>query len=188
MLAPLVILAVLSIVGGWVGIHHRFDNFLAPVFESSTVAATTFEGGAATGVRQETPGLETTLMFVSVAAGVLGFLLAFLLYYRKPELPARIAASAHGLYSAILHKYWIDEMYASLLVKPIMVISSVVLWRGIDRGVIDASLDGTADGTRDLSDDVRHMQSGNVRSYAGWVALGATAVIAYMIWVGLRTP
>ncbi len=188
MLVPLVILAALSFVGGWVGIHHRFDNFLTPVFESSAVAATTFEGGAATQARQEAPGLETTLMVVSVAAGVLGFLLAFLLYNRKPELPARIAASAHGLYRAVANKYWIDELYAWIFVKPLIAISGVVFWRGIDQGVIDATLDGSADTAREVSDNLRHMQSGNLRSYAGWVAIGATAVIIYMVWVGLRTP
>ncbi|HEY8671080.1 MAG TPA: NADH-quinone oxidoreductase subunit L, partial [Terriglobales bacterium] len=204
MLAPLVILAVLSIVGGWVGIpgsmggNNYFDKFLGPVFRSSTPAVNTehAQSGEAIPPEKQTEGEEpktghaTELIFtgISVGAGLLGLFLAWLLYLRRPELPDRIAVSANSLYQAISHKYWIDEMYAALLVKPIMVISSVVLWRGIDRGVIDASLDGTADGTRDLSDDVRHMQSGNVRSYAGWVALGATAVIAYMIWVGLRTP
>jgi NADH-quinone oxidoreductase subunit L len=188
MLVPLVILAVLSFAGGWVGIHNRFDNFLAPVFQSSAIAATTFEGGAATRGGEEGPGLETTLMVVSVAAGVLGFLLAFLLYNRKPELPARIAASVHGLYTAVANKYWIDELYAWIFVKPLIAISGVVFWRGIDQGVIDATLDGSADTAREVSDNLRHMQSGNLRSYAGWVAIGATAVIVYMVWVGLRTP
>jgi len=127
-------------------------------------------------------------MVVSVAAGVLGFLLAFLLYNRKPELPARIAASVHGLYTAVANKYWIDELYAWIFVKPLIAISGVVFWRGIDQGVIDATLDGSADTAREVSDNLRHMQSGNLRSYAGWVAIGATAVIIYMVWVGLRTP
>src|SRR5436190_6524039 len=188
MLVPLVILAVLSFVGGWVGIHHHFDNFLAPVFQSSAIAATTFEGGAATRGGEEGPGLETTLMVVSVAVGVLRFRLAFLLYNRKPELPARIAASAHGLYAAVANKYWIDELYTWIFVKPLIAISGVVFWRGIDQRVIDATLDGSADTARDVSDNLRHMQSGNLRSYAGWVAIGATAVIVYMVWVGLRTP
>ena len=188
MLVPLVILAVLSFAGGWVGIHHHFDNFLAPVFQSSAIAATTFEGGAATRGSEEGPELETTLMVVSVAAGVLGFLLAFLLYNRKPELPARIAASVHGLYSAVANKYWIDELYAWIFVKPLIAISGIVFWRGIDQGVIDATLDGSADTARDVSDNLRHMQSGNLRSYAGWVAVGAMVVIIYMVWVGLRTP
>jgi len=186
MLVPLLILAVLSFAGGWVGIHNRFDNFLAPVFESSAIAATTFEGGAATRGGQEGPGVETTLMIISVTAAVLGFLVAFLLYNRKPELPARIAASVHGLYSAVANKYWIDELYAWILVKPLIAISGIVFWRGIDQGVIDGTLDGSADGARELSDEVRHMQSGNLRSYAGWISIGATAVIAYMVWVGRR--
>ena len=82
------------------------------------------------------------------------------------------------------HKYWIDELYAVFLVKPIIAISSAVFWRGIDQGVIDASLDGSADGAREFSDGLRHMQSGNLRSYAGWVSIGAMAVIIYMVWVG----
>lgn len=184
MLGPLVILALLSIVGGWVGIHHRFDDFLAPVFSSNASAATAFEGGAAT--RTDETGLETTLMLVSVGAATLGFLLAFLLYNRKPELPGRIAASIHGLYSAVANKYWIDEFYAWIFVKPLVAVSSVVFWRGIDQGVIDATLDGSADTAREMSDNLRHMQSGNLRSYAGWVAIGATAVIAYMVWMGTK--
>src|SRR5437870_696942 len=188
MLVPLVVLAVLSFVVGWVGIHHHFDNFLPPVFQSSAIAATTFEGGAATRGGADAPRLETTLVVVSVAAGVLGFLLAFLLYNTKPELPARIAASVHGLYTAVANKYCIDELYAWIFVNQLIAISGVVFWRGIDQGVIDATLDGSADTAREVSDNLRHMQSGNLRSYAGWVAIGATAVIIYMVWVGLRTP
>ena len=70
--------------------------------------------------------------------------------------------------------------------KPLIAISSVVFWRGIDQGVIDGTIDGSAATARELSDEVRQMQSGNVRSYAGWVAVGATAVIVYMVWVGTR--
>ena len=92
----------------------------------------------------------------------------------------------HGLYGAVANKYWIDELYAWIFVKPLIAISGIVFWRGIDQGVIDATLDGSADGARELSNEVRHMQSGNLRSYAGWISIGATAVIAYMVWVGRR--
>ena len=60
------------------------------------------------------------------------------------------------------------------------------LWHGIDQDVIDATLDNSAEGAREVSDAVRHMQSGNLRSYAGWIAAGAAVVIAYMIWTGTR--
>jgi NADH-quinone oxidoreductase subunit L len=203
MLVPLVILAVLSVVGGWIGVpgslggNNRFDQFLGPVFRASTPAVNTehAQAGEAMPPEKETEGAEpktghrTELIFtgISVGAGLLGLLLAWLLYLRRPELPDQIAASLHGLYAAVAHKYWIDELYAWLFVKPLIALSGTVLWRGIDQGVIDATLDGSADGARELSDEVRHMQSGNVRSYAAWVAVGATAVIAYMVWVGLRT-
>ena len=102
MLAPLVILAVLSFVGGWVGIHNRFADFLSPVFVANATAATTFEGGAATPGGEA--GLEHMLMVISVAVAALGFLLAFVLYNRRPELPARIAAAFSSLYQAILQQ------------------------------------------------------------------------------------
>jgi len=196
MLAPLVVLAVLSVIGGWIGIGDRFDKFLAPVLRASTPSVSEHSlPGEAVPPTEETQGgaearaggsTELWLTGISVGAGVLGALLAWLLYVRRPELPGRIAGSAHGLHSALAHKYWIDELYAWLFVKPLIAVSGAVFWRGIDRGIIDRGLDASARGARELSDEVRHMESGNVRSYAGWVAMGAAGVIVYMLWVGLR--
>jgi len=202
MLAPLVILALLSIFGGYVGVpgslggSNRFDKFLGQVFRSTAPAANTEHAQAGESMAPEQPtegeepkaGHATELTFtgISVGAGLLGLFLAWLLYVSRPELPQQIAASAHGLYSAVANKYWIDEFYAWIFVKPLVAVSSVVFWRGIDQGVIDATLDGSADTAREMSDNLRHMQSGNLRSYAGWVAVGATAVIAYMVWMGTR--
>ncbi len=185
MLAPLVVLAVLSFVGGWVG-SARFERFLSPVFfgHAETTALLASSEQEAKIIAMER--LEFTLMLTSVAAAGLGLLLAWLLYKRRPELPDRIAASLHSVYNAVANKYWIDELYSWIFVKPLIAISGIVFWRGIDQGVIDATLNGSADTARELSDNVRHMQSGNVRSYAGWVAIGATAVIAYMVWVGTK--
>jgi NADH-quinone oxidoreductase subunit L len=202
MLVPLVILAILSLVGGWIGVPgslgggNQFDKFLGPVFRASTPALNSQHAQPTETAppEQQTEGAEpktghgTELMFtgISVAAGLLGLFLAWLLYISKPMLPDRIAASIHGLYSAVVNKYWIDELYASIFVKPLIAISGIVFWRGIDQGVIDATLNGSADGARELSDELRHMQSGNLRSYAGWIAIGAAAVIIYMVWVGLH--
>jgi NADH-quinone oxidoreductase subunit L len=61
--------------------------------------------------------------------------------------------------------------------------STRVLWKQIDVGTIDHLVNGAADGARAVSDRARTMQSGYIRSYAGWVALGAAAVVLYMIWV-----
>jgi NADH-quinone oxidoreductase subunit L len=188
MLVPLAILAILSIIGGWIG-SERFDKFLAPVFHPAAVSAAAEEAVSATlpaeGVKKE--GLsEKVLAMVSVGVAAFGFLLAWFLYHQRPELPEQIAAAFGSLYQAVANKYWIDELYSWIFVKPLIAISGIVFWRGIDQGVIDATLDGSAATARELSDDVRHMQSGNVRSYAGWVAVGTMAVIAYMVWVGTR--
>jgi NADH-quinone oxidoreductase subunit L len=193
MLVPLVILAVLSVCGGWVG-SERFDRFLAPVFhrlEFKLVAAPAFLDGPHA-VMPPTPEpntegpSETAFTLISVSAAALGLLLAWLLYLRRPQLPQEIAHALGGFYQAVLNKYYIDELYAVLFVRPLVDGSTKILWHGIDQGVIDATVDHGADAARKVSDSVRHMQSGNLRSYAGWVALGAGAVIGYMIWIGAR--
>jgi NADH-quinone oxidoreductase subunit L len=180
MLGPLVILAVLSVVGGFVGYGNRFEHFLAPVFQGATEVAqeTSREAGDST--------LEHLLMGVSISVAGLGWLLAYLLYSRRPQLPARIAASLGGLYRAVANKYYIDELYAVLFVKPLVDGSTTILWHGVDQEVIDATVNNSADAARHVSDTVRHMQSGNLRSYAGWVAAGGAVVIAYMVWMGVR--
>jgi NADH-quinone oxidoreductase subunit L len=124
-------------------------------------------------------------MLISVAAAVLGFVLAWALYFRRPQLPARIAERLGGLYRVVANKYYIDELYAALFVKPLIDGSTTILWHGIDQGVIDAAVNDSATAARIISDDARHMQSGNLRSYAGWVAAGGAVVIAYMVWMGV---
>ena len=176
MLVPLMILAALSLVGGFVGYHNGFEHFLAPVF-GSEFPKTMTEGSGNT---------EWLLMGISVLFSFAGLILAYILYVSKPELPQRIADSLNGFYTMVLNKYYVDELYAKLFVKPLVEGSTNILWQGIDRKVIDDSVNNAADGARHVSDEVRHMQSGNLRSYAGWIAAGSAVVIAYMIWMGVR--
>jgi NADH-quinone oxidoreductase subunit L len=202
MLVPLVILAVLSVFGGYVGVpgslggKNQFDRFLGPVFRTSTPAANADHAAPGeTASPEPTPegrepeaGHRTELIFtgISVLAGLLGPYLAWLLYLKKPQLPQRIAQGLGGFYQAVLNKYYVDEIYTTLFVKPLIDGSTRILWHGVDQGVIDGTVNGSADGAREVSDSLRHMQSGNLRSYAGWIAAGAAAVIAYMIWMGTR--
>jgi NADH-quinone oxidoreductase subunit L len=177
MLVPLMILAVLSAVGGWVGIGGGFKTFLAPVFATEKVAEAPEAASHAT---------EYLLMVISVAAAGLGCYLAYILYCKRRDLPQKIADALGGFYDAVAHKYYVDEIYATLFVKPLLDGSTRILWHGVDQGVIDAAVNDTADGARHVSDAARHMQSGNLRSYAGWVTAGGAVVIAYMIWMGAR--
>jgi len=187
MLAPLVILAVLSVCGGWIG-SARFDKFLSPVFHSGVTAYSQQEAAAPTTPAEHKDEDRSELLFtsISVGAAALGLYLAWLLYISRPQLPQQIAEGLGGFYRAVLDKYYVDELYTTLFVKPLLDGSTRILWHGVDQNVIDATLDGSADGAREVSDSLRHMQSGNLRSYAGWIAAGAAAVIAYMIWVGTQ--
>jgi NADH-quinone oxidoreductase subunit L len=199
MLAPLVILAVLSVVGGWVGVpqfmrgHNEIEHFLAPVMQSGPVvageaAATEHPESLASPVGEigkENNSEEWLLAGTSVAAALIGLFFAYLLYYKRPELPDRITSKMHGIYMMVLHKYYVDEGYGAIFVKPLLAFSTVVLWRGVDQGVIDGLVNGAGTASQGVGNELRQMQSGNIRSYAAWVAIGGAAIVGYMIWLGV---
>ncbi len=194
MVIPLMILAVLSATGGFAGVPEslggsdRFNHFLAPAFHLTETAPEAQSAAASSEGAAEHADSSTELIFTAISVGVavLGFLGAWFLYYKRPELPDRIAIAAGGLYRLALDKYRIDELYGAVFIQPIIALSTSVFWKGIDRGLIDGAVDGSAAGAQEASDAMRRMQSGNIRSYAGWVAAGAAVVIAFMVWRGVR--
>jgi NADH-quinone oxidoreductase subunit L len=131
-------------------------------------------------------GGRTELVFqvISVMVALLGAVLAWIFYVGKPYLPGNVAEALGGLYRTVFNKYYVDELYAKVFVNPLVNGSTRILWQGIDRKVIDDTVNDAADGARHVSDEVRHMESGNLRSYAGWIAAGAAILIAYMFWEG----
>jgi NADH-quinone oxidoreductase subunit L len=181
MTTPLVILALLSIAGGWIGAPalwggvNRFAKFLEPSFVIAVPEATQLVEPALS--------LETVFTAVSVLVSLAGIGLAYLFYVKRPELPEEAAASLSGLYRVVSNKYYIDELYRFLFVRPLMIGSSEVLWKGVDQIAIDGSVHSVAKRTRRLGEVARRLQSGNVRSYAGWVALGALALMFFMVMV-----
>ena len=194
MLIPMVILAILAVIGGYVGVpealggHNHFDHFLAPVFQAASGALPSGATGPGQAAAEGTTAShsETIATGVSIVMAFLGLFFAWLLYYKKRDLPDRIAASLGWLYNTARDKFYVDELYQAVIVTPLIKGSALVLWRGVDMAAIDATADDSADTARSLSDKFRHMQSGNVRSYAAWVAVGAAVAIAYMIWMGVR--
>ena len=178
MLGPLVILAILSIIGGWVGVpaamggHDEIGHFLDPVFAS---------GASAEAAATTSHGSELGLALISVIVVAIGFYIAYIFYYKKPRTAAALAARAPALYRLVENKFYIDEIYG-VIVMVLMMISRVALGSLIDGGIVNGS--GAAAGglTKGLSSLVRRVQSGNIRSYAGWLALGAAAVLLVMIF------
>ncbi len=185
MLVPLVILAVLSIIGGWLaapafwGGPDYFAKFLEPAFAQSSA-------GNAEAAEATARALETPLAIVAVVTALLGFAVAAWLYLKQPGKPEQLAKSMRGAYNTLLHKYYVDEIYAALIVKPLLWLSTNILWQTVDVRAIDATVNGIAEGATDLGDGVRHTQSGNTRSYAVWVVIGALVIIAIIFWPYLR--
>ena len=190
MTIPLMILAFLSVFGGWFaapqligGIDH-FGEFLQPVFTmyAPTAAAVAPESAASPGL-----ALFHALTGWPVIVGILGLLVAWWFYIKSPETPKRLAKSLHGLYTLIFHKYYVDEIYAALIVRPLLWISDNVLWHVVDEGVIDGTVNGVATVARESGGEVRKLQSGNTRSYASWVVIGAVGFTFLLLLVlGMR--
>jgi NADH-quinone oxidoreductase subunit L len=120
---------------------------------------------------------------VSLLVSLTGIGLAYLLYVKQPELPGAVARRLGALYGLVRNKYYIDEIYQAVFVRPLVVGSTEVLWKGVDQLAIDGAVNNAARRARRLGDAARRIQSGNIRSYAGWVALGALLVIGFLVAV-----
>jgi len=186
MTLPLMILALLSIVGGWVGVpaalggHNEIEHFLAPVFESGHAVATLeMIPSPLPGVSH---GTELGLAAVSVLVALFGLFVAYVLYYKKPGTAASFAQKFPALYRLVENKFYVDEIYQAVIVTPLLVVSRLILGGLVDGGIVNGSGFAAGASARGLGSLVRRVQSGNIRSYAGWLALGAAAVIAVMIF------
>ncbi len=180
MTVPLVVLAVLSVVGGWLaapklwGGVDQLEHFLTPVLGVPAWRAV-FPAEAL-------HALELRLSGAAVLAAALGFFAAGLLYLWQPEKPATLAARYAAPYRLLLNKYYVDELYAAAIVRPLVWLSEHVLWQKVDVAGIDGAANGAAHTARRLGERLRQMQSGNARSYAAWVIFGAVVVTVALVW------
>ena len=167
MRAPLVILAVLSVCGGWIGIE-RFTAFLSPSVGEHAVE------GAST-------GLEIGLSILAVLVAALGWFIADLLYRQRPERPQQLAAVFSPGYKLLVNKYFVDEIYGFAIVKLLLGFSKFVLEWVVDVAVL-GGLAWLLAGIATLTGAIlQRWQSGNLRSYAGWLALGAAALLLFVL-------
>ena len=168
---PLIILAFLSLTGGWFaapalwGGKDYFSEFLSPVF------------GAGEAAGAESASLEYILSGVAVAAAFAGLIVALRMYGKTVN-----RGTSEGVHKLLYNKYYVDEIYAALIVRPLMWLSTNVFWKVVDAGMIDGAVNGVADGAAAVGDTLRHTQSGNTRSYAVWVVVGAMVLLGIIFW------
>jgi NADH-quinone oxidoreductase subunit L len=228
MTVPLVVLAFLSVVGGWVGIPYALSGGAVPNYFEHTLepvvahvpehgaADAAHGGGAAThGATAQPPAAhgnegslpqsvgegeagrgspaghgaaagpaehahdpaevfqERVLTVVSVTVGIVGIIIGFLVFGKRPLL---------RLPRLLENKYKVDEFYNAALINPIKTGSREGLWRFFDVGVIDGAVNGVGRGTAALGGVLRYLQAGFVRTYAAIILLGALAVLGYFAW------
>ncbi len=175
MLVPMVILAVLAVLGGYIGLPgflglgNAIDEFLHPVFAASTHTPHT-----------ENVAVDIVLLVASILAVAIGFVAAYWIYIRDWGLGARMTSSARWLYDIVYNKYYVDEAYTEVIVKPLRMLAGfltdAVEARGIDRAVNElARLFGL------VGEGLRRLQTGLVRNYALAMFVGIVAVVIYFV-------
>ncbi len=166
MTLPLIILAMLSIVTGYLGI----PEFLGPMFE-------THAGGAA-----HEGGVGIIIMVVATAMGLIGIAGAYYVYVLNPTLPDRFARQWQSLYRGSLNKWYVDEAYDRTIVRPTLV-AATELWKRVDVNVVDGAVNGVARAIAWGGWLLRLLQSGQAQHYALGMALGAVVLVTMFLFL-----
>jgi NADH-quinone oxidoreductase subunit L len=193
----LVILAVGSVVAGYVGVPqalgggNNFGEWLSPSFAAPTAVAAP-QGAASEAAAAAEPeaaeaaaeggSLELTLMVVSSLIALAGIALAAYIWLKRREIADALAQRYRGLYTVLLNKYYVDEIYDAAIVRPILVGSQEGLWRGFDVRVIDAAVNGAGTIVAGGAWLLRRLQTGSVRAYASSLFIGVIVILGYYLW------
>jgi NADH-quinone oxidoreductase subunit L len=178
MTTPLVILAILAFIGGYIGLPgalgggNWFENFLEPVFAG--------KHSTLTGAASSALSLEYVLMLSSIIAAGIGIWLAFRFYIVNPERPRALAQKYHGLYQMVLNKYYVDEFYNAIIVRPLISIA-LFCWKITDVRLVDGAANGSARLIGWVSSKFRFVQTGLVRNYALVFTAGVILLLGYII-------
>ncbi len=188
MTIPLIILAVLSVFGGFLGVPHVLESvFHMPNFLEHWLAPV-FAGGARllpshTGEHTST---EVMLMVISTVVAISGILLARFVYSKGLDRAQGFATSFKGLYTLLYRKYFVDEVYNLAIVGPIVALSRDFLWKIFDVVIVDGVVNGSAKVVSATAGVLRKAQSGIAQNYALVMMAGIVILIAMVVMPLLR--
>jgi NADH-quinone oxidoreductase subunit L len=172
----LIVLAIGSVAAGYAGVpsvlggSSWFERFLEPSF------------GVTSAEEVAEHGVELTLMLVSVVAAIAGIGIAVYLFLKNRLAADRMADRFLGVRELLLNKYYVDEIYDGAIVQPIRIVSEEALWKVVDVRVIDGAVNGVGETVGGLSERLRRLQSGSVRTYAASLFLGVVLILGYYLW------
>ena len=195
MTVPMVVLAVLSVIGGYVGVPailggaNHFHHFLAPVFgvhegggheAALHLLPLAWAGEAAGEGGHGSAALELFMMVLSVVMAFAGIYLAYAFYLKRPDLPKALAQGYPRAYRVLFNKYYVDEIYQFLFVDSCKRLGTI-LWRQFDEAVVDRTVNLVATVMRVLGGGLRLLQTGFVQDYALSIILGAVIVMLFLL-------
>ena len=173
MTIPLIVLAIFSVIGGFIGIpevlggNHILNEFLKPVFESSSFRL----------VHHLSHETEYILMAVAISVMAGAIYLAYTKYVVNEELPAAEGEELKPLHKLVYNKYWIDEIYELLITKPLNFISDI-LHKIVDNQIVDGLVNGIGAASVRVGGGIKYLQNGNIGVYIFYMVLGIVAIIA----------
>lgn len=174
MTIPLMILAALAVTGGFFGVPHVFHvipNGMENYFQGFFAEIPSGHGTVST---------EWTLMAFSVAFALLAWFFASRLYHSGFDLAAGLRSKWESLYQLSLNKWYVDELYNTLIIQPGRLFSTHVLWRLFDQNVIDRAVNTTADVARMVGNSIRPLQNGLTQNYALIFTLGTFLILWFV--------
>jgi NADH-quinone oxidoreductase subunit L len=180
MTGPLVVLGVLSAVGGWLNLPailpmgpvQLLHHWLEPVVGEPTLHVTL---GSEAHLSHAT---EYTLIGVAVAIALAGITIAFARLKPAALVSKSQAPESEGFERVLEHKYYVDEIYDATVVRPTVGISRNILWKGMDAGIIDGLVNLSAKISRDVLGWIgSRLQSGQVGTYAWVLFIGVLFVL-----------
>jgi NADH-quinone oxidoreductase subunit L len=173
MTIPLIILAIGAISAGWVGIpaalggSNAIARFFEPVLGHPHVTAAHEE--------------EFMVMGISIAAAIGGIFVSWIFYSLKPEIPKTLAAKFKGIYTTLWNKYYVDEIYDFIIVRPTKWIASSILVAVTDGKIIEGIVNGVPGAIRNFGERLRKLQTGHLQHYAISMALGLFVILTLVL-------
>jgi NADH-quinone oxidoreductase subunit L len=179
MTVPLIILAILSVIGGFIGIPaslgggNTIEHFLDPIFARANVIIAAGHHGV--------EPTEYLLMVLSVLVAVGGIFFARKIYIKRKELAEKLTDTYSGIHKLLWNKYYVDEIYDAVVVNPTVKASDKLLWKIFDIGIVDGAVNGVAKLIGVISSYTRRMQVGVTQSYATIFVAGIIIILALLI-------
>jgi len=178
MTVPLIVLAILSAIGGFIGLPHYlgvpnlFDHWLDPVFKSANNITAVYRHTGEHSIM-----IELAFVMISIIVAAISIIISFKRFSVQEKFEEE-----KGFGKILENKYYLDEIYEAGVVKPIQVTSEKFLWKIFDVKIIDGAINGIASYFSKLGNEWKKIQTGVVQDYATFAIAGIVLIIAYFIF------